>query len=77
MDDILQETRNLENIYNTAINILAQTNFYVYQAMEKGVPVDPVMVEYRDAVRQILVECIDSKTVVWPRWPYESEDSTQ
>lgn len=57
-----------------AQSMLDQTDILVYRAMEQNIPVDNVLVEYRDALREIAMYGVpeyELETFQFPIYPYD------
>lgn len=66
--DKQQEWRNIQEI---CLRILKDTDYRVLKAYELGVQVNPELVKYRQAIRDVFnnVENVDPWNVVWPIKP--------
>ena len=65
-----------QEIRNECDRRLAATDYKVIKAVEAGVPLDPVMVQYRQALRDLYnnVNAVDPWTVVYPEPAYSSSE---
>jgi hypothetical protein len=69
-----------QEIRNECERLLASTDYKVIKAIESGVPMDPIVVAYRQDLRDLYndVNVIDPWTVVYPTLVYlDDEDYNQ
>lgn len=53
-------------------DLLAATDWRVVRAQEHGLPLDPVWIAYRQALRDITLQT-DPHNIIWPQTPEERE----
>lgn len=66
--------QKLKAYTDAAQSCLDQTDILVYRAMEQNVPVDDVLVQYRDELRKIIMFGVQENeidTFQFPIYPYD------